>query len=954
MLANKKMKKCLSGIVLSIVAFIGCIMIASGNKSSVYVQALETSDITSIFAVGEYKTCDNAHTIDVEDDGTILFDNTYTLTASGSEGAYTLTGKLGTSNTSVNFVQLNNHALICVSHIKYTIDETSYIIYQNTPFLMNYTPVENENGGIEVWSNNVKSATFDNFQSAFMSASNGDTIKLTKNMLISEGTTLMDKNVTIDGGNFTLDKSAWANTIFAVADDATLTLNNLTIDGKATGWEVDFDAVTFTSNYVIPLKSGSADSDSKTEYPAITTSGKLIADNLNISNIYSSNLTYGSTLAISKGEVEISNSEFNHNSAKNGGAILIGYSLLEDSLNEYPVTKVNFIDTDFKNNYANAGSAGAIYVSGAKEITLDNCEFDTNACNTGNGGAIIIERVGKGSGYNSKAHKLGLTFTKLKINNSLFNNNWAGNDGFAIENNDGEIEVRNTEFIGNVGVHFGGSSVGTLSFMTSRSGYFAEQIIDNCLFKSNRGPVSCIGDHGSKVKLSIVNTTFEENEGSEALLLITGVTNIDDCNFVNDKSTVASIYIQPNDEASWYVGSGEETATVVLKDTLFSGSNTTTNIRVCSENHSDTSYVEAELYIEGETNANIQLRDESHLILNGKLTGDVTLDEKTPTDNVVLGENSEMDGNITTAVSKYNVTFNYLDDNNESQSKKIALEINREYSNEEIQELLEISKDGYVFKVYTNNTYTAEWGYTITKAITLYGRWEEHTHSFDTYIANGSSIEKICECGKVGGSLAISTNSNLVYTGTAKNVIITNTLDAQEVEYTITYLTKLENDIWVKTTSPINVGTYKAVLNYQNVSVELLFNIEKATYDLSNLTLSNVEFTYDGTAKTLSVVGLFDGITVTYLNNVQTEVGTYLVTAKFTVDSENYNEIDDMCAILTINEPAKESTDEDTKEPDEENEINFIHCGISAGAGALATLIICLIVVAIVKKVRGY
>lgn len=944
-----KRKSIFKNVMLSMmfgVFAIACLVFCDMNKTTnVNATSLSVEDITNVFAVGEYKTCDDAHKIEIAEDGTVSFDDAYTLTASGSEGAYVLDGQLGTSNTSVKFVQLNNHALICVSNIKYTIDETSYIIYQNTPFLLDYTPVENADGGIEVWNNNVKSATFGDFQSAFVYASSGDIIKLTKDLTVLEGATLMDKTLTIDGGNFTLDKSLWANTVFAIADNATLNINNLTIDGKATGWEVDFDAVTFTSDYIIPLKANSADNDPNTAYPTITTSGKLIGNNLNVLNIYSSTLTYGSVLAISKGEVELSNSEFNHNSAKNGGAIVIGYSLLEDVLDEYPVTRVNFTGTDFNNNYASSGGGGAIYVTGAKEITLDDCKFDTNACNGGNGGAILIERVGRGSGYNSKAHKLGLSFTKLKVNNSLFNNNWAGNDGFAIEDNDGELEIRNTKFIGNVGVHFGGSSVGTLSFMTSRTGYFADQIIDNCLFKSNRGPVSCIGDHGSKVKLSITNTVFEENEGSETLLLITGVTDIEDCNFVNDKSTVATIYIQPNDEASWYLGSGKETATVVLQDTLFSGSDTTTNVRVCSENHSDTSYVEGELYVEGETNANIQLRDESHLILNGKLTGDVTLDEKTPSDNVVFGENSEMEGNLTTAVSRYNVTFNYLDENSENQSKKIVLEINRTYTVEEIQELLEISKEGHVLKVYTNNSYTNAWDYTITKATTLYGQWEEHTHTYDSYVTNGNSINRVCECGNIDGSLSISANENLVYNGESKVVNLTNTLNAEESEYTITYLKELNKDVWVSVASPINAGSYKAVLKYQGNTVELLFNIEKATFDLSSLRFNGKELIYDGNIKSLAIEGLPQGVTVEYLNNNQTSVGTYLVTAKFTVDSANYNEIDDMCAILQIKEVAKETSNNDTK-------TNLAYAGIGCTTGIALCLIVYMFVLILRRKKR--
>lgn len=937
--------KWLFTMIFSIVMMASCILFNTNKTIDADASALDGVEVLNYFSAGEYKTCDNSHTIEIDAEGSILFDNTYTLTASGSEGEYVLEGSLGTSKTSAKFIWLNEHALMLVSHIKYTVDTESYIMYQNTPFLMDYTPIQNIEGAIEVWSNNSMVSAFDDFQSAIVSASNGDTIKLTRNMAITEGATIMGKNITIDGGNFTIDKSLWANTAFAVADNASLNINNLVIDGKATGWEVDFDAVTFT-NGSIPLKANSADNDPVSLYPAITTSGKLYANNLTIENIYSTT-NAGIGITMTKGELNIQNSEFIHNQSKGGGAILIGATILESELEEYHVTQVNFAHTNFTNNYSNSnyGNGGAIYINAVKEVNFEDCTFNTNVANGnyGYGGAIFVSRAGSGGGYNSTAHKLGLPFPQISINNSEFLNNWTGNDGSAINNYDAEFTITNTQFVGNVGVWYPNQSVGCFSCQVERSGVWAIEKIENCLFERNKGVCSGFADHGTLLDFRVKDTTFRENEGNTTVYMLTGVVSFERCTFENEKSSRAVIHITPNDTSAWYAGSGKSTSTIVIKDTTFEGTASGVDVRLNSDSHADTSLVEAELYIEGETNANIQLRDESHLILEGKLTGDIVLDEKTPADNVVFSENAEMEGSITTAVSKYYVTFNFLDSNNDNQTKKIILEINREYTADEIQELLEISKDGHIFKVYTNNTYTTEWSYTITKAVTLYGRWEEHTHSFDTYIVNGSSIEKICECGKVGGSLAISANANLVYTGSAKTVNVSNTLDAQDDEYTITYFVKLENGVWVKSTSPVNVGTYKAVLNYQNNSAELLFNIEKATYDLSNITFESKEFTYDGNEKSLAVSSLPQGVSVTYVGNEKTEVGIYLVTAKFTVDSSNYNEIADMSAILQIKEAPVEGA--------AGNDINYIHCAISALAGIVLTVIICSIV-SLVKKKR--
>lgn len=241
-----------------------------------------------------------------------------------------------------------------------------------------------------------------------------------------------------------------------------------------------------------------------------------------------------------------------------------------------------------------------------------------------------------------------------------------------------------------------------------------------------------------------------------------------------------------------------------------------------------------------------------------------------------------------------------------------------------------------MLKVYTNNSYTDAWDYTITKAITLYGRWEEHTHTYDSYVTNGNSINRVCECGNIEGSLSISANENLVYNGESKVVNLTNTLNAEESEYTITYLKELNKDVWISVASPVNAGSYKAVLKYQGKTAELLFNIEKATFDLSSVKFDGKELVYDGDIKSLAVEGLPQGVTVEYLNNNQTSAGTYLVTAKFTVDSANYNEIDDMCAILQIKEEVK-ATSNDTK-------TNLAYAGIGCGGGIICGLVVGILI----------
>ena len=89
-------------------------------------------------------------------------------------------------------------------------------------------------------------------------------------------------------------------------------------------------------------------------------------------------------------------------------------------------------------------------------------------------------------------------------------------------------------------------------------------------------------------------------------------------------------------------------------------------------------------------------------------------------------------------------------------------------------------------------------------------------------------------------------------------------------------------------------GNYKGELSFN-------FTIEKAAYDMSGVSFENATYIYDGSEKTLTITGtLPDGVTVEYTANTLTDAGSVEVTASFTGDKTNYNEIAVMTATLTI------------------------------------------------------
>lgn len=719
MKTNKNIRTLLSATLLlfaicSVALIVGFSTKNFSQNSRTY--ALTQEEASAI--AGDYKTCDNAHTITINNDGSILFDGAYSLTASGSAGSYSFTGTLGTSNTTVNFVQLNANAITCVSHIKYTVDDINYVLYQNTPFVKTFTPTQDSTGAIEVWANGSKTATFSDFQSAFTYASNGNTIKLTSNILVSSGAVLVGKSLTLEGDYFTLDKSQYANTIFAVADDATLTINNLNIDGGAINWAVDFDAVTFT-DMRISLVSGSTDGEPVSNHSAITSSGKLVTNNLNVSNIYTTNYLC-TAIAISKGEVQIKNSAFNHNAGSGVGAIRIGFDILEDSISSYPVTNASFLNATFTNNYVYNGHGSAIYISNLQQASFEKCNFNTNAADNGDGAGIAYHAAGYNSsaGWGSTAHKLGLNYAQITINDCLFSNNWTGNDGFAIDNEDAECKITNCQFIGNYGLHPSGS-VGTVSHIVERFNYpFAVQIIDNCLFEKNYGGVSCIGDHAGTSEIVITNSQFKENSGKKSILFYTGVASLDNCSFENEQATVAIIDVNIAYDSSYYEYSNYDSSTVTVNDTTFT--NTVGAPDVLARKYYNTA-TPTEITVEGDTTANVELRQDADLVVSGTLTGDVTFDENTSAENnITVTDTGTIDGDIS---QYFSLTINYKDHSDQDASQTIRVDSGTTSSNA-IECLLGISKTGYTLKIYTDSAYTTEWDYVCDATETLYGQWE--------------------------------------------------------------------------------------------------------------------------------------------------------------------------------------------------------------------------------------
>ena len=77
-------------------------------------------------------------------------------------------------------------------------------------------------------------------------------------------------------------------------------------------------------------------------------------------------------------------------------------------------------------------------------------------------------------------------------------------------------------------------------------------------------------------------------------------------------------------------------------------------------------------------------------------------------------------------------------------------------------------------------------------------------------------------------------------------------------------------------------------------------NTGKKNYDMSKVVFQNKTVTYDGKSHTITAMNLPNGVSVAYENGDHIDAGTYVITAKFSGDTDNYNLIPDKTAVLTI------------------------------------------------------
>lgn len=160
-----------------------------------------------------------------------------------------------------------------------------------------------------------------------------------------------------------------------------------------------------------------------------------------------------------------------------------------------------------------------------------------------------------------------------------------------------------------------------------------------------------------------------------------------------------------------------------------------------------------------------------------------------------------------------------------------------------------------------------------------------------------------------------------VYTAPTNRVLTYNTMDQTLLNAGSTedglFVYSLDNNTWVDTIpTTTNAGNYNVYYklvgdgNHKDVTGQLTTTIAKATYDMSNVIFADASKVYNRMIQGIEISDidtLPNGVEVSYTGAAE-NVGEYTITASFTGDSTNYENIADMTAILTITKATLETT----------------------------------------------
>ena len=223
----------------------------------------------------------------------------------------------------------------------------------------------------------------------------------------------------------------------------------------------------------------------------------------------------------------VENSVFDNNKVTDGTSWRPGYPAAGGAaIYAAPGSSLKVTGTNFTNNVAlkdvyNRFTAGAVYISGASALLIEDCLFENNAAVLG--GALTVENFAQDS---------------VAVKDSVFNTNtaWQGGainlnenvDKFIIE---GSNFTSNNVIIPNIGSSTPSGGAIAIGTMESK----ANAVITGCVFTANESPNggSAVISYNSNDDVKISESEFKDNVGS------TTITNVGNMELTNSNITAA-------------------------------------------------------------------------------------------------------------------------------------------------------------------------------------------------------------------------------------------------------------------------------------------------------------------------------------------------------------------------------------------------------------------------------
>ena len=321
-----------------------------------------------------------------------------------------------------------------------------------------------------------------------------------ENKIVGEGTIEVDTNIIPHEQNFDfgyLDKKIHESDTKEIILDEDICLETYESDFYEGGIELDIDGLVIDGN--------GKTIDGKDESRIFIVTG----DNITLRNItfkngcsyhsYNNKLNnHGGVIRLNyKNKLTIENCKFiNNSSEENGGAI-------------YNRGMLTLSESEFNNNKAKSG--GAIYVE-YNELTIENSLITENQVKN-MGGAIynnallrikkstISENMSKSFGGGA-IHNTGvLTIDESRLNNNKTTTPYADYGGGSIENDGGELTIADSDFIRNEGSRGG-------AIFNSNDGKLT---IENSLIAENSGNSGGALFNNEKGALTVSKSVLSEN-----------------------------------------------------------------------------------------------------------------------------------------------------------------------------------------------------------------------------------------------------------------------------------------------------------------------------------------------------------------------------------------------------------------------------------------------------------